>query len=331
MALGFMGFVASSRDEWFGGAPDASTPGRVALHVDWVRIWTPDHLYPGESPDLYYRRPGEGWTETSDLVSTGVRSLGEERYAATWNRAEWGAVQRISLDSGQEWKAGTAERLIFANVEEVSLALFKAPMGLEVKVIGAATGVIVTGAGDDHVTWLMHADGASSRAPTGIALGDGDDTLLVTTPAHSWIWQPFAWGGRWNGEYDGAFSRVHASGNAGNDRIEVQGEVLLVAHGGTGDDTIIGGGAADTIRGGEGDDDLTGGGGRDTFFYQPGEGTDIIRDFTPGVDRLALSNMDPAFVTTQAQAAGLAVAYQGAVLAVLQGVTALREGDMVFG
>jgi beta-glucanase (GH16 family) len=331
MALGFMGFVAASEDEWFGGAPDASTPGLVSLHVDWARIWTPDQMHPGESPSLYSRRPGEEWTQSSDLISTGVRSIGEERYAATWNRAEWGAVQRISLDSGQDWVPGTSNRLVFANMEETSLALDDAPMGLDVKVLGAATGVIVTGSSADKVTWLMHADAAASQVPTGIAMGEGNDTLLVATPSTSDLWRPYSWGARWNADYDGQLSRAHASGNGGNDRIEVQAQVLLVSHGGTGDDTIIGGGRADTLRGAEGADEITGGGGPDTFFWQPGEGGDRIKDFTPGVDRLALSNIDPALMSVQAVSGGLAISYRGEQLAVLEGVTALQNGDMVFG
>ncbi|WP_372622943.1 family 16 glycosylhydrolase [Falsiroseomonas sp.] len=330
MALGFMSFVAASGDEWFGGAPDASTPGLVSLHVDWARIWTPDELHPGEAPPLQYRE-GATWSAAPDQVDTGVRSLDGERYAASWNRAEWGAVGGVWLDSALSWVPGTASRLLFANFEEAHLALDDAPMGLEVKVIGAATGVMITGNGADDVTWLAHADSASRQMPTGIALRGGDDTLLVTTPATSSLWQPFAWGGRWNADYDGRLSRIHASGNEGNDRIEVQAQVLLVAHGGTGNDTLIGGGGADTLRGAEDADELTGGGGRDTFFWQPGEGGDVMRDFAPGVDRLALSDMDPALVTTQAAAGGLSVAYRGEVLAVLQGVTALQPGDMVFG
>ncbi|HEV7268664.1 MAG TPA: family 16 glycosylhydrolase [Falsiroseomonas sp.] len=332
MALGFMSFVAAANEKWFGGGPDASTPGVVSLHVDWARIWTPEAFYPGESPALHFREAGESsWAEAADRMRSGVRSIGEERYAASWNSGEWGDVTALSLDSGRPWVPGTADRLLFANVEEVSLALQKAPMGLDVKVIGAATGVLVAGTGDDRVTWLAHADAASRQTPTGIALGEGNDTLLVTTPASSDLWQPFAWGGRWNGAYDGGLSRVHASGNEGNDRIEVQGQVLLVANGGAGDDTIIGGGGADTLRGAEGADDLTGGGGANTFFWQPGEGGDVVRDFKPGVDRLALSGMDPALATTQAAPDGLSVAYGGEVLAVLRGVNALQPGDMVFG
>ena len=38
----------------------------------------------------------------------------------------------------------------------------------------------------------------------------------------------------------------------------------------------------DTIDGGAGNDVLEGGSGADTFVFQPGHGTDLIRDFTDG-------------------------------------------------
>ncbi len=52
---------------------------------------------------------------------------------------------------------------------------------------------------------------------------------------------------------------------------------------GAGDDVLIGG---------RGDDTLTGGPGADTFLWQLGDtGHDVVTDFTPGTDRLDLSQL----------------------------------------
>ena len=52
--------------------------------------------------------------------------------------------------------------------------------------------------------------------------------------------------------------------------------------GGAGNDTLDGGADDDTINGGAGDDELSGGDGNDTFVFAPGDGNDIIEDFTSG-------------------------------------------------
>jgi Ca2+-binding RTX toxin-like protein len=51
-----------------------------------------------------------------------------------------------------------------------------------------------------------------------------------------------------------------------------------------GDDKINGHGAADVINGGTGKDVLTGGGGWDTFFFNAGDGRDVIKDFQLGTE-----------------------------------------------
>ena len=55
------------------------------------------------------------------------------------------------------------------------------------------------------------------------------------------------------------------------------------------DQTISGTENADTLEGGYGNDILTGGEGSDTFVFIPGEGTDVVTDFTNGVDSLDVS------------------------------------------
>ncbi|MBJ9978282.1 type I secretion C-terminal target domain-containing protein [Pseudomonas sp. S75] len=62
--------------------------------------------------------------------------------------------------------------------------------------------------------------------------------------------------------------------------------------GGKGNDLLVGGGGDDVLIGGPGNDTLTGGSGHDTFVWQQGDtGHDRVTDFTPGSDRLDLSQL----------------------------------------
>ena len=68
------------------------------------------------------------------------------------------------------------------------------------------------------------------------------------------------------------------------------GDNLL--NGGVGNDVLKGGAGNDILIGGPGNDTLTGGSGNDSFVWQKGEtGHDTVTDFTPGSDRLDLSQL----------------------------------------
>ncbi|MFJ2714845.1 retention module-containing protein [Pseudomonas sp. NPDC087346] len=65
-----------------------------------------------------------------------------------------------------------------------------------------------------------------------------------------------------------------------------------VINGGLGNDTLNGGGGDDLLIGGMGNNTLTGGPGADTFQWLKGNsGHDVVTDFTPGTDKLDLSQL----------------------------------------
>ncbi|MGK7865631.1 M10 family metallopeptidase [Falsiroseomonas sp. E2-1-a20] len=65
---------------------------------------------------------------------------------------------------------------------------------------------------------------------------------------------------------------------------------------------LEGRGGADVLEGRGGNDTLSGGAGADTFLLRPGDGFDLVEDFTSGVDKLALLG----FGRSAAQVLGLA-------------------------
>ncbi|MDU9389077.1 retention module-containing protein [Pseudomonas sp. zfem002] len=76
-----------------------------------------------------------------------------------------------------------------------------------------------------------------------------------------------------------------------NDTLTGDGNANVL-QGGLGNDILNGAGGDDVLIGGRGDDTLTGGPGADTFLWQLGDnGHDVVTDFTPGTDRLDLSQL----------------------------------------
>jgi Ca2+-binding RTX toxin-like protein len=109
----------------------------------------------------------------------------------------------------------------------------------------------------------------------GHAGGEGRDTLIAIEGAV---------GSAHNDVLSGSAGANWLSGGGGNDTL------LGLA----GDDQLFGGEGDDRLEGGAGGDLLVGGLGSDLFIFGPGSGTDQIRGFEPGVDRVQLSGTEPA-------------------------------------
>lgn len=108
-------------------------------------------------------------------------------------------------------------------------------------------------------------------------------------------------------------------GGAGRDSLVGDGgdDVL---RGGRGQDFMFGGEGEDRLWGGAAHDEMTGGSGADSFVYRPGDGRDLIVDFTPGDgDRILLAT--GMRYTAQAAPDGIFLQFNGEDRLRLKGLT----------
>jgi Ca2+-binding RTX toxin-like protein len=103
--------------------------------------------------------------------------------------------------------------------------------------------------------------------------GDGSDTL---------------WAGSGNDTINAGSGNDVVTGDSGDDFIS----------GGAGADTLYGGEGADTLWGGAGNDVMTGDSGNDTFFFDFGDGHDVVSGGA-GWDKLDFTEIDSGSFTIQ--------------------------------
>ncbi|MHC4879012.1 MAG: calcium-binding protein [Planctomycetota bacterium] len=156
-------------------------------------------------------------------------------------------------------------------------------------IFGGLGNDLVDGGNGNDVLKGFNADSDDEGGQETIRGGAGDDELRA---------------GSGNDSLDGGDDNDTIYGGIGNDTIEGgSGNDLIMAHNeadssndgndfvdaGPGNDTVKGGAGNDTIVGGSGNDTLRGDQGADWFvFYCGSIGSDVIRDFQPGSDRIAL-------------------------------------------
>ena len=175
--------------------------------------------------------------------------------------------------------------------------------GDDVLVAGAGDDVIHAGAGDDVLT---------AGAGNNELHGEAGDDLLYSGPGNELL---DGGTGHDTASYANAGAGVQVDlsllgaqdtlsagtdtlegienlvGSNFNDSLIGDGHSNLIS-GGLGSDVLNGGGGDDFLIGGLGNNTLTGGSGADTFEWLKGNsGHDVITDFTPGIDKLDLSQL----------------------------------------
>lgn len=142
---------------------------------------------------------------------------------------------------------------------------------------------------------LVNADG---DIPGGfdnlIATFGGSDTV------HAGLGDDLVLGGDGDDQLFGDAGDDVLFGEKGKDTL-AGGDGDDVLAGGDGHDVLAGDGGADTLVGGEGHDMLAGQGGADTYYFGSGFGKDVVLDFRPGEDVLAIqSNINDSGIRSAA-------------------------------
>ncbi|NVJ97967.1 MAG: hypothetical protein HWE25_07440 [Alphaproteobacteria bacterium] len=250
-----------------------------------------DTLTGGEGADLFTLTSGFGTDTVTDFTS------GEDKIDLRGSGYDyWDIVDGLGDVGGvATFNDGNGNTLTFAGIAAGDIDLDDFLFGGSI-ILGTSVDDTVTGTAD--ADYMIGLDGADSL------FGDaGDDTLL---------------GSNGDDTLDGGEGFDHASLTDGDDQVNLETGVAILAegegtdqlidieaaHGGCGDDTLIGSGdddlltgdaGDDVLMGAGGDDTLTGGTGADSFVIGDGWGSDTITDFTVGTDVLDFSASSLSF------------------------------------
>ncbi|MCP3460039.1 Ig-like domain-containing protein [Bradyrhizobium sp. CCGUVB23] len=233
------------------------------------------------------------WANTADLAA-GDHTFGVEwtPYTLTYfvDGVEVGQVATPSdmntamymianLAMGGSW-AGNADPSATAQMSIDYIKAYQLPeytlANYTLLTSGAPTTTIAGTADADTLTGTSGNDllGGAGGADT-MTGGLGDDTYIVTDPGAKVI-------EGYGGGVDTVMSSVSYTLPDYVENLTLTGSAAINGTGNSEANIIIGNDAANVITGGLGNDILTGGGGADTFIINPGDGSDIITDFTPG-------------------------------------------------
>ena len=160
--------------------------------------------------------------------------------------------------------------------------------GGDILTSGAGNDILDGGLGRDSVSFSRSALGVTVSLMTGIATGDGTDTLIGIESLVGSAFVDNLTGDANANSLLGGDSGDQIDGGMGDDvLLGENGDDTLI--GGAGNDSIVGGIGADRLFGGTGTNELQGGDGDDVYFVE-GTGDSIIEAVGAGVDEVQTNN-----------------------------------------
>lgn len=293
-------FGGTGADQLFGGAEDDRLDGGQG-NDELTGGEGEDHLEGGRGDDIYHFSTGFGNDVISNyddgpgrvdaiqfssgITSTDVtlRREGDDLVLVTVSGDELrvlsyfasdglGAsrVDEIRFQSGVAWNVSTVLSMVQASTD-----------GDDILQGYAGSDAISGGNGDDDIRGGSGNDMLSGDA--GMDLIDGG---AGNDQVHGGEGSDTLFGGEGDDVVTGGAEMDALSGGAGNDQLE-GGDERDWLNGGEGNDLLLGGDAADELlgaagedhlTGGTGDDRLAGGEGDDHYYFQRGDGQDVVND-----------------------------------------------------
>jgi Ca2+-binding RTX toxin-like protein len=250
----------------------------------------------GAGDDIFIWNPGDG----SDVVEgqLGLDTL-------DFNGA--GANETIDITAnGSRARFFRDVAAVTMDLNDVERIDFAALGGTDTIRVGDLTGTAVTRVDLDLAGSAGTGIGDGQADRVTVNGNDGANGITVRTLAGSTVVSGLSARVQMTGE-DAGRDVLTIEAGAGNDRISAarltDDGMKFVARGEAGNDVIRGGAGRDSLFGDSGNDylfgarandALTGGSGADRFAFAGRNGTDRIKDFADGVDRIRIENYGPA-------------------------------------
>jgi len=198
------------------------------------------------------------------------------------------STDNIIIDSGWKVEEGKVKEGIISLGEENDTL---PPVDGDNFIISGLGGddEITTGDGSDQVNGNAGEDNLKTGAGSDTAHGGKGNDQIDGGTGSDWLYGDFGGdkikGNEGNDVIFGNQGEDQLDGGDGSDLI-MGGQDNDIITGGAGNDVLMGEQGNDKLTGGIGRDILTGDDGVDTFEFAPGDGTDFIADFEPGVDKI---------------------------------------------
>ncbi|MGV3576339.1 MAG: DUF5801 repeats-in-toxin domain-containing protein [Devosia sp.] len=209
---------------------------------------------------------GQNGSLTDSAIVTVDRS---QAGSSTLNGTSFGEIL-IGRDSNDMINGGGGDDYIVANGGNDTI---DGGTGADVMIGGTGDDIYVVDNAGDVVVENASQGTDTINASISYTLGNNVENLTLTGS------------GNISGTGNGLNNVI--TGNSGNNTLSGgDGNDKLI--GGDGNDTLDGGAGNDTLVGGAGNDTLTGGSGNDQFRLTTNSGTDVIKDFHAGTDKIAL-------------------------------------------